>query len=148
MTTEAIEVFLRLHYEQPFTYSETIDILTNNELPSDIPEFVMNVWERRPDDELTRDILQAAHDFLEQNPTNHPSVGALTANERLHHVAREEISDRLESLDNLTDSIEMKEDGEFIIDAPVDVVLSEVDDSSLSADQALPENQIINTGSN
>lgn len=135
-TTEAMEVFLRLHNKQPFSYSETIDILTNDCLPEGVTDYVIQVWESKPDDQLTRDILEAAHEFLETDPTNPPSIGALTADPRLRGIEREKITSRLESLSVLTDSVSMDDD-EVFIDASTDAILQEIDEIETNVNEVL-----------
>lgn len=137
LTTDAIETYLRLHNKRPFTYSETIEIFTNDEIPGDIASYVAEVWESKPNDQLTRDILEAAHEFMEDDPTNPPSIGALTYDSRLRGVERKRITERIESLDVLTNSVEMISDDEFKVDAPVEAIIKEVDDSVLSVDSVL-----------
>ena len=136
-TTDALEVFLRLHNKKPFTYSETIDVLTNEETPGEIADYVIEVWEGKPTDELTRNIIQIAHDFMEDNPTNPPSIGALTYDKKLRGVEREKIEERIESLSTLTSSVELLNGEEFRIDAPVDTVLQEVDDIDVDPSSVL-----------
>lgn len=136
-TTDALEVFLRLHNKKPFTYSETIDVLTNEKTPGEISDYVIDVWEGKPTDELTRNIIQVAHDFMEENPTNPPSIGALTYNKKLREVEREKIEERVESLSTLTSSVELLSGEEFRIDAPVDTILQEVDDIEINSKSVL-----------
>lgn len=144
LTTDALEVFLRLHHKRAFTYSETIDIFRNNEVPGEIVDYVIEVWESKPNDQLTRDILEAAHDFMKDDPTNAPSIGALTYDDRLRGVKREKIAKRVESLEVLTDSVDMLGEDEFIVDAPVEAILQEVDDSNADVNSII-QNDVINT---
>lgn len=137
LTTDAIKVFLHLHETKSFTYSETIEILTNDRVPGEISNKVIEVWEAKPDDQLTRDILEASHDFMKEDPTNNPSIGALTADERLRGTKRNEIKERLEALDNLTNSVDLIGGNEIEIDASVEAILDEVDDLEIKAGDAL-----------
>jgi len=139
LTTDAIEIFLKLHDRQPFTYSEAIEILENDRVPGEITGFVREVWENKPDDKLARKVLEAAHDFMEKNPKNSPSIGALTADDRLWDEDREDITKRVESLSVLTNSVEMKGDDKFELDAPVDAIMQEVDEVKADASSVLEE---------
>ncbi|APX97878.1 ATP-binding protein [Natronorubrum daqingense] len=145
MTTEAIETFLRLHDRQPFTYSETKQVLSNDVLPENLPDKIIDVWEEKPDDELTKSILMIGHEMMETDPNNPPSVGAVAYDERMRtrDVTREEIEERLESLDVLTKSVKMLGDDKFEIDADADTILTEVDDSREAVDDALSNNLIV-----
>jgi len=142
MTTEAVEVFLRLHNKQPFTYSETIEIFKNEEVPSGVTDYIIDVWENKPTDKLTREIVKAAHEFMETDSTNRPSIGALTAMPELRGVKREKIVERIESLDVLTESVDLLAEGEIRIDASVDAIIDEVDAVDASVDEVIDTSEI------
>ncbi|MEE6211100.1 ATP-binding protein [Salarchaeum sp. III] len=142
MTTRAMETFLKLHDRQPFTYSETIEILGNEEHPDNLPDRIVEVWEAKPTDELTEQIIEIGHEMMETDPTNPPSVGGLAYDERLRGTEKEEIEKRLESLDVLTASV-TKEENTFEIDAPPKTVLQEVNSTSASVDDALNGDLIV-----
>ncbi len=137
LTTRAIETFLKLHNKQPFTYSETIEILENEEHPSNLSDMIVEVWESKPTDDLTEKVIQIGHEMMKEDPTNPPSVGALAYDKRLRGTKKEEIKKRLESLDVLTGSVEIRENGEFVIDATPETVLQEVDSTDTSVEDAL-----------
>lgn len=137
LPTEAIEAFLRLHYAQPFTYSELIDILTNEEHPDNVLDYVVDTWESKPDDQLTRRILTALHEFIEEDDTNSPGIGTLIGRSELRGTPREDISEKLEALDNLCDSVTLKENGIVEVDAPPETIIEEVDEARTNAEEVL-----------
>jgi hypothetical protein len=140
MTNDALEVFLRLHYEQPFTYSETIEIFTNNKIPSHIADHVVSVWESKPDDQIVRTILELAHEFMEDDPTNPPAVDTITSLPNGRGIPREEVIARVEALDRLSESVDFQEDSNIIkLDAPPEVILEEIDEAEVTADPILEE---------
>lgn len=137
LTTAGIEAFLRLHYAQPFTYSETINVLTNDEHPDDVSDYVVDVWESKPDDQLTKRILESLHEFMEDDDTNPPEIGTLTAHEELRGTPRSKILEKLEAIDRLCDSVDLKEGGTVELDAPPETVIEEIDKVEADAEPIL-----------
>lgn len=132
--TDAFKTFLHLHYEQPFTYSETIDVLTNDRIPAEVPRYVVDVWEAKPDEQLARRILEAAHEHMENDPTNPPEIGTITSHPKCEGVPREDIIAQLEAMSKLSASINFKEGSGIIeLDGAVDTVISEVDEIEADA---------------
>lgn len=127
ITTEAMEVLLRLHQHRRFTYSQAKRILKNKEHPDNLPEFILGVWEETPDNELMRNILLVGHEIQESRDDVKPSIGALTMDDRLKGVDRTRIADALESLEVLTGRVHVESDGaQFSIDSAPDAILDQL----------------------
>lgn len=145
MRTDALKVFLALHYRQPFTYEETIRILENNKNPNELAEYVVEVWEEKPDDQISRRILEVLHEFSVSNPTNPPEIGTITSNEKTEDIPREVVIQKLEALDRLCDSVKFDKENKTvdILGSP-EIILDEVDEFDANAEDVLEDEDMLN----
>lgn len=132
MDLDSLERLLRLQKARRFSYPQLKKIFTHDEHPDDLPEFINEIWQEKPEEAKTRRILEEAHDYMADNST-YPNIGIL--DDRLEGIDYDEIWDKLEQVKALT-SGKVKFEGDrgsrFQLLADPDAILEDLSDPAIT----------------
>ncbi|WP_147587210.1 ATP-binding protein [Halorubrum lipolyticum] len=124
-TIEGILKIIECHLERRFTYSQTLDLLSYPENPTEMPAHVEEVWSRTPEEQLIKKVLFKAHDIQEGGTT--PSIGAYTVLDGFEEYERSDIQETVEALSTLTSRVNIDSNNdEFYLNSPPDDILEEL----------------------
>lgn len=127
VTTAAIAKLLTLHGQRPFTYREFAKILMSGKDPDELEAYIVEVWKELPPLGVLRDILEAAHEAMEEDAKNLPSPDMLLLHPKVkkHKLASESVDEVIRAVATTTQMIVIRDPTKtrFELLAPVQVIL-------------------------
>lgn len=104
LTLDALKKLLELQAERRMTWNQTIRVLRNEKHPEEQIEHVEEVWKDAPKQGVMRDILETAESIQDSDDVNYPSVGALTAEEKVkqHGLENQEVIEIIGAIEATT----------------------------------------------
>ncbi|SFL67230.1 Histidine kinase-, DNA gyrase B-, and HSP90-like ATPase [Halogranum rubrum] len=129
LTNEAMEKLLRLHKRRRFTHQQIVDILTNDQHPDELVDYVGEIWQETPEPGLMREILDIGWDAQTKNPVNKPAIGMVLGDENIleRGIEKQKVANVIEAVAVSTGMVDYdRGEQEFELFQHPDVILEQM----------------------